>query len=42
MLTEMRPGPSERKDGNFHFLADSHWEMLLKADGQLLGTAERV
>jgi hypothetical protein len=35
-------GPSEKRDGNCHFLADSRWEMLLKAVGQPLGTARRV
>jgi hypothetical protein len=35
-------GPSEKRDGNFHVLADSHWEMLLKAVGQWLGIPKRV
>jgi hypothetical protein len=29
-------------DGNCHILADSRWEMLLKAAGQPLSTSERV
>ncbi len=35
-------GPSEERDGNCNFLADSRWEMLLKTVGQPLGTAQRV
>jgi hypothetical protein len=31
-----------KRDENCHVLADSCWEMLLKAVGQLLGTAKRV
>jgi hypothetical protein len=38
MLTETRP--SQKRDGNSHVLADSHWEMLLKTVGQPLGTAK--
>ncbi len=34
--------PSEKRDGNCHVLADSRWEMLLKAVGQPLSTAKRV
>jgi hypothetical protein len=29
-------------EGNFHILANSRWEMLLKAVEQMLGTAKRV
>jgi hypothetical protein len=32
----------QRSDGNCKVLADSHWEMLLKAVEQLLDTAKRV
>jgi hypothetical protein len=35
-------GPSEKKDGNCHILADSRWEMVLKAIGQPLVTTKRV
>jgi hypothetical protein len=35
-------GPSEKRDGNCHVLADSCWEMLLKAVEQPLGRAKRV
>jgi hypothetical protein len=35
-------GPSEIRDGNCQVLAATHWEMLLKAVGQQLGTAKRV
>jgi hypothetical protein len=34
--------PSEKRDGNCQVLADSRWEMLLKAVEQPLGTAKRV
>jgi hypothetical protein len=40
MLTER--GPSEKRDGNCYVLADSRWEMLLKAVGQPLINAKRV
>jgi hypothetical protein len=40
MLTETRP--FRKRDGNCHVLADSRWEMLLKAVEQPLGTAKRV
>jgi hypothetical protein len=33
--------PSKNRDGNRHVSADSRWEMLLKAVGQPLGTANR-
>ncbi len=39
---EKKRGPSEKRDGNCHVLANSRWEMLLKAVGQPLGTAKRV
>jgi hypothetical protein len=35
-------GPSEKRDGYCYVLADSCWEMLLKAVGKPLGTAKRV
>jgi hypothetical protein len=31
-----------KSDGNRNVLADSHWEMLLKAVGQPFGIAKRV
>jgi hypothetical protein len=34
--------PFRKRDGNCHALADSCWEMLLKAVGQPLGTTKRV
>jgi hypothetical protein len=34
--------PSDNGDGYNHVLADSHWELLLKAVGQTLGTAKMV
>jgi hypothetical protein len=37
-----KPDPSEKRDRNCHILADSYWEMLLKAVRQPLGTAKRV
>jgi hypothetical protein len=39
---QQKRGPSEKRDGNCHVLADSCWDMLLTAVGQLLGTAKRV
>jgi hypothetical protein len=35
-------GPSWKRDGNCHVLADSRWEILLKVVGQPLGNAKRV
>jgi hypothetical protein len=35
-------GPSEERDGNCHILADTRWDILLKAVEQPLGTAKRV
>jgi hypothetical protein len=35
-------GPSEKRDGNCHILANSRWEILLKAVEQPLGTARRL
>jgi hypothetical protein len=32
-----KDGPSEERDEKCHILADSHWEILLKAVRQLLG-----
>jgi hypothetical protein len=34
-----RPCPSEKRDGNYHVLANSCWELLLKVVGQPLGIA---
>jgi hypothetical protein len=39
---EQKHGFSEGRGGNCHVFAYSFREMLLKAIGQLLGTAERV
>jgi hypothetical protein len=41
MLTETLPF-REKRDRNCHVLADSRWEILLKAVEQPLGTAKRV
>jgi hypothetical protein len=40
MLTEMRP--FRKRDGNGLVFANSRWEMLLKAVGQPLGSANRI
>ncbi len=39
---QQKRGPSEKRDGNCQVLADSRWEILLKAVEQPLGTAKRV
>ncbi len=39
---EHKRGPSEKRDENCHVLADSLWEILLKAVRQPLGIAKRV
>jgi hypothetical protein len=41
-LISYKCGPSEKRDENYHVLANSRREMLLKAVGQLLSTAKRV
>jgi hypothetical protein len=39
-LTFNKHSPSEKKGGNCHILADSHWEILFKDVGQPMGTAK--
>jgi hypothetical protein len=35
-------GPSEKRAGNCHILADSRWELFLEVVGQPLGDKQRV
>jgi hypothetical protein len=39
---ELKRGPSEKRDENCHVLADSLWEIILKAVRQPLSIAKRV
>ncbi len=39
-FNKQKRGHLRKRDGNCHGLADSRWEMLLKAVGQLLGTVK--
>ncbi len=39
---EQKCGPSGKRDGNCNVLADSRWEILLKAVELPLGTAKRI
>jgi hypothetical protein len=40
--SQQKRGPSEKRAGNCHVLANSSWEMLLKVVGLPLGNAQRV